>query len=236
VTEPIRNAKSDSDLDVQRRVVLFLAQRRLVCGTRLSVDVQRGVVTLRGLAPTFHQRQLIVAFARRVAGAVQVIDELEVDPPRTVSLPSRAVDPKMAALASTVALIASMYFAGCGGGGPPRVPTQPARGSISFQGRPIGGAFLALHRKAAAEGDAPTATAVVQPDGTFSVGTYEAHDGLPTGDYVVTVQWRRATKSGDEWLPGPNLLPARYSQVETSHVVVHVAAGENALPPIVLKR
>lgn len=66
---------------LEQRIILFLQQRHLVFGCRLWVEAKDGVVTLSGRVPTFHQRQLIYAFTRRVAGVLQVIDLLEVDPP-----------------------------------------------------------------------------------------------------------------------------------------------------------
>lgn len=79
ITLPTRS----SDLtayDLQYRVALFLQQHRLASGARLRIEADRGVITLSGQVPSFHQRQLIHAFTRRVAGVVQVIDELEVQP------------------------------------------------------------------------------------------------------------------------------------------------------------
>ena len=49
----------------------------------------------------------------------------------------------------------------------------PTKGSITYQGQPIGGAFLALHPKEGSIADVPTATAVVQSDGRFAVTTYD---------------------------------------------------------------
>ncbi len=137
----------------------------------------------------------------------------------------------LAAIAST-----SLLVAGCGRAGPPRVETNPTKGSITYLGQPIGGAFLALHPKVGGASDVPTATAVVQSDGTFAVTTYDTGDGVPEGDYVVTVQWRKTTKAGGDYVPGPNLLPAKYSRPESSDVVVHVVSGSNQLLPIALKR
>ena len=77
---------------------------------------------------------------------------------------------------------------------------------------------------------------MVRPDGTFTATTYDAGDGVPAGTYIVTLQWRKATKSGNEFLPGPNLLPARYGRPDTSDIVVRIAEGRNDLPPIVLHR
>ena len=76
----------------------------------------------------------------------------------------------------------------------------------------------------------------MQPDGSFAASTYDAGDGVPQGEYVVTVQWRKIVKSGSDYVPGPSLLPAKYSRPETSDLIIRVAAGNNNLPPIALKR
>ena len=73
---------------LEQRVILFLQQRHLVFGCRLWVEAADGVVTLSGRVPSFHQRQLIYAFTRRVAGVLQVVDLLEVDPPVAPNLPA----------------------------------------------------------------------------------------------------------------------------------------------------
>lgn len=234
-----------SDQDLQHRVALFVQQRRLTSGVQLSVSAHRGVITLKGSVPTFHQRQLLISYSQHVAGVVQVIDDLEVDPesqlaPSRLSLPRESQPPKpigvSVALAILLSLFAGTVLAGCSRSGPQRVTTHPVQGKITFQGQPIGGAFVVLHPKEAAAPDVPTSRAHVQPDGTFRVSTYDSADGAPAGEYVVTVQWQKLVKSGGDFVPGPNLLPTKYSNRATSDVVVHVAAGANELLPIVLKR
>jgi hypothetical protein len=227
---------TSADADLLRRVWLFLQQHRLISAEEFLIEVHRGVITLRGRVATFHRRQRIVSAARRVAGVSEIIDDLEVDAPQRTSAVPQPFMTSAAVLASAVALFALLSTTGCGRSGAPRVATHPTKGSITYQGQPIAGAFLALHPKAAAAGEVPTARAVVESDGTFAVSTYDAGDGLPEGDYIVTAQWRKVVKSGSEFVPGPDLLPGKYSRPETSDVVIHVAAGNNELPPIVLKR
>jgi len=224
-----------ADEDLARRVRLFFHQQRLN-SNGLIVDAHRAVVTIRGRVSTFHQRQLIISAARRVAGAGQILDELEVDSPHVIRASAQSAKQPLPVVTLTAATVMLLILAGCGRSGPPRVETNPTKGSITYLGHPIGGAFLALHPKAGTVAEVPTATAVVQSDGTFAVTTYDTGDGVPEGDYIVTVQWRKATKSGGDFVPGPNLLPAKYSQPELSDVVVHIATGTNELPPIVLKR
>jgi osmotically-inducible protein OsmY len=72
-------ATTPADRDLQQRVALFIQQRQLSKGARLTVLARRGVLTLAGVVPTFHHRQLLLSLARRVAGVVQVQDELDVE-------------------------------------------------------------------------------------------------------------------------------------------------------------
>jgi len=228
---------SPSDQDLQHRVALFVQQRQLTFGANVTVSARRGVVILKGTVPTFHQRQLLIAFARKVAGVVQVQDELEVEPAasRRVSVPACPAAQRTLLPAVSILAVAAM-FVGCNRSGPPRIPTHPTTGSISFQGQPLEGAFLVLHPKGPATAEAPPATAHVQPDGTFKVSTFAAGDGAPAGEYVVTAQWQKLVKTGNDFAPGPNLLPPKYASPTTSDVTVTIVAGQNQLPPIALRR
>jgi BON domain-containing protein len=236
VTAIFPSSVSEVDGDIARRVVLFLAQRHLVLPKDLSISVQRGVATLRGSASTFHHRQLLVSAAQRVAGVVQIVDELEAIPTIVVKRKSYSSPQTLLSVASVLAVLVAALLAGCGRSGAPRVVTHPAKGAVTYQGQPVVGAFLALHSKSGSHENAPTPTAIVRPDGTFALTTYDAGDGVPEGEYVVTLQWRKATKSGSEFSPGPNLLPDKYSRPETSDIIVRIAAGQNELPAIALRR
>ena len=66
------------DDDLERRIVNFLKERHIPGVRWIEVESSRGVVTLSGLVKTFYQKQLSVHCARRVAGVVQVIDEIKV--------------------------------------------------------------------------------------------------------------------------------------------------------------
>ena len=77
ITLPLATT-SPADRDLQHRVALFIQQRQLSRGARLTVRARRGVVTLAGVVPSFHHRQLLYSLARCVAGVIQVQDELEV--------------------------------------------------------------------------------------------------------------------------------------------------------------
>lgn len=119
-----------------------------------------------------------------------------------------------------------------------RVAVHPARGTISFEGRPIANASIFLHPLGVNEPEFPRPRATVAEDGSFIVGTYGKDDGAPAGQYQVTVQWfPKADKSDREGGPLPrNLLPGRYARCESSGLTVHIQKGENQIPLFQLKR
>lgn len=117
-----------------------------------------------------------------------------------------------------------------------RVPVYQTSGKISFEGHVPEGALVILHPQDGASPAALRPTAKVQSDGSFELTTYEAGDGAPSGDYVVTVTWSQAVQVGGDYLPGPELIPPRYLSPRTSDVQVSVAEGQNELEPITLRR
>jgi hypothetical protein len=134
--------------------------------------------------------------------------------------------------------LAAAFLAGCGGDG--RRPVHPAKGRLTYQGRPTPFAQVTLHPLDPADKDAPHPTGKVNDDGTFVLTTYTGQDGAPVGEYGVSVQWwlspaRKGTREGDSPL-AVNRLPARYGRPETSGLKVRIQPGENRLPPIDLKR
>jgi hypothetical protein len=74
----------------------------------------------------------------------------------------------------------------------------------------------------------------VAKDGTFNVRTYGAQEGAPEGDYKVTVLWYKPIKNGPDFTSGPNVIPQKYTQPETTDIQVKIAAGQNNLPTIQL--
>jgi hypothetical protein len=106
-----------------------------------------------------------------------------------------------------------------------RRPTYPVKGAITFQGRPVNGAYVVL-RGTGTEPRQPRADGLTEEDGSLRLSTYEAYDGVPAGTYSVTVEWRKPM-----WLPdgrrGPNLLPARYADPKTSGLTFTVKPGDS---------
>jgi hypothetical protein len=69
-----------ADLDLQRRVKAFLADQSRYALRLLEVEARDGTITLRGFLSTFHEKQLAVHLALRVAGVRRLLDEIVVRP------------------------------------------------------------------------------------------------------------------------------------------------------------
>lgn len=69
------------DADLLTRVGIALTMRLSHTLHAVHIQVDNGVVTLRGLVPTFYDRQLAIEVTRRVAGVLKVRDELSVTAP-----------------------------------------------------------------------------------------------------------------------------------------------------------
>ena len=66
------------DQDVEQRVRTFLNSRHFPAFRRLQVDVENGSVRLSGNLTTFYEKQVALNSCRRVAGVLQLIDEIGV--------------------------------------------------------------------------------------------------------------------------------------------------------------
>ena len=65
--------------ELRQRVERFLTTRGIRGMEGFRVDVDGGVVVLRGRVASAHDRWLCVSCSSRVAGVLHVIDELEVE-------------------------------------------------------------------------------------------------------------------------------------------------------------
>lgn len=128
------------------------------------------------------------------------------------------------ALAASLLLVA----AGCGSKTP--VPVYPTSGRLLINGQPAPGAIVGLHPT---DGDFDQAgsrpAGRVQDDGSFVLATYGIADGVPAGEYIVTVFWP-ANPDGPD--PGPDRLAEKYAIPEKSPLRITIHEGENELEPI----
>ena len=72
-----------------------------------------------------------------------------------------------------------------------RVPTYPVRGRVTVDGKPPGSALqIECHPVAGMDTRNPTVSRTESDEaGNFKISTYAAGDGVPAGDYVLTVTW-----------------------------------------------
>lgn len=114
---------------------------------------------------------------------------------------------------------------GCGSGGD-RVVVHPVTGKLLVDGKAPEGAVMVFHPVTPPEKEVNKPAARVQADGKFQVTTYDAHDGAPPGDYVVTVTWGAP--------PSPDKLGGKFRDPTKSQLKVTVTEGENVLEPMEL--
>ena len=69
-------------------------------------------------------------------------------------------------------------------------PVFPVTGSLFVRGKPAAGAMVTFHPADALNDYRATRSfATVEADGSFALTTYFPGDGVPSGDYVVTLNW-----------------------------------------------
>jgi hypothetical protein len=94
--------------------------------------------------------------------------------------------------------------------------TTPVKGTVFLDGCPLPGAQVVFYDMADPKKPARRADGVADVDASFVMSTYSAFDGVPPGDYVVTIT-----------APAPLKVPERYTKVLTSDLKVTVKKGLN---------
>ena len=109
---------------------------------------------------------------------------------------------------------------------PFRKEVVPVSGVIRIDGAAPGSAVqIQAHPMGGMDTEHPTAsTAVSDPEGRFNFSTYETSDGLPPGEYRLTVSWLQFNVVSSSF-GGPDKLNGRYSDLDRSELKVNVASG-----------
>ena len=74
---PIDNY-TERDRELERRVVEYLASRNYPALRDLNVSIHDGKVVLSGCVSSFHEKQLATSFTQSVAGALDVVNKIDV--------------------------------------------------------------------------------------------------------------------------------------------------------------
>jgi hypothetical protein len=150
-------------------------------------------------------------------------------------------------------LIAAAFFlalnVGCGG--QDRLPVNPVRGRVEYQGRGIPGAVVIFHPQEGADEKAKKMRpfAYADGEGNFELKTYVDGDGAPPGTYRVSivaasggpaVDRGAATSAGGQEsalsssVRIPPQITEKYRSVDSSGIQVTIHDGENNLEPFAL--
>src|SRR5437016_336894 len=92
------------------------------------------------------------------------------------------------------------------------VRLQPIRGQVLHHDQPLAQAMVVFHPLGAYPPDLPKPIAYTDAEGRFKMTTSLPGDGVPVGEYAVTVEFRERSHSGIEKIGGKNTLPERYSK------------------------
>lgn len=148
---------------------------------------------------------------------------------RSLRLVSRALHVSLA--------LAVVILVGCGGGKFPK--TYPVKGKILVNGQPAKECRIALHRTTEGDKKHPaTPSAVTDDKGEFQLTSFNANDGAPEGEYVVTIEWRDRSGITKSEFEGPDQLGGAYAKAEKNKglkgFVVQVGRQAMDLPPFEL--
>jgi hypothetical protein len=130
-----------------------------------------------------------------------------------------------------LALVATTIVAGCSQS---ELPVYPAVGHVTFENEWPLGTRVVLHPLSNDSSIRPQG--VVDALGNFRVTTFRDGDGAPPGEYIVTLVWHKFVIDGEDYKPGPNVLPPMYAEPATSPLIVEVAKKSNEFKPFTLSR
>jgi predicted phosphodiesterase len=112
-----------------------------------------------------------------------------------------------------------------------QVPLHPTRATVTWRGQPVAGAVVTLHGKPVPTGrERAVADGLTGADGAVTLSTLSANDGVPAGEYRVTVTKSATGGYHDaEERGAKSLLPERYADKDTSGLTAVVVAGRNEI-------
>ena len=117
---------------------------------------------------------------------------------------------------------------GCSGGGV-SLPTAPVVGTVTYRGKPLNaGRIIFFHPSGQAVG------ANIAADGSFRLAAFQGKNQVA----VELFGPRRPNPIPDgrpRMLPGPSLIPDRYTDSRTSGLTLNVKPGENSRAEFTLK-
>ena len=126
-------------------------------------------------------------------------------------------------------LMGSMLLTGCRGEPQPfRKQTSKVTGKLTVAGQQPGEPMLVKCHPISEEDTDPAHTTFSEtmsnPDGTFEISTYQQGDGVPNGEYALTIEWGKLNLMTRTY-GGPDKLKGAYSDPETSKFTFKVSGA-----------
>jgi hypothetical protein len=131
-------------------------------------------------------------------------------------------------------MLITATVAGCSRG-PERLTLVEVSGKLLVNGKPAPGAVVCYHPQAPITGGNAVPFGIVDQQGRYQPGTYVAADGLPVGQYDVTVIWPTALIVDGVEVPSDDRFRGQHSNRARAVQSVTITAETSELPTIELK-
>jgi hypothetical protein len=134
--------------------------------------------------------------------------------------------------------VAALIFMGCGDGRSfPKV--YEVKGAVLVNGQPANDVQVTLNRISPEPLATPaTPQAITDTKGEFFITSYNADDGAPSGEYVVTIEWRERTGIMKQDFEGVDRLGGAYAKIDKTRnmpgFIIKVEGRPLELPPFTL--
>jgi hypothetical protein len=142
--------------------------------------------------------------------------------------------PRACRAAAALALAAlTLAVSACSDG---RKKVYPVHGLILMDGKPAPECIIMFHPT---DNDDPKRVmpfGQADAEGKFVMCSYINGDGAPTGEYIVTFEWRERSGLMKTNFDGPDRLKGRYADPKKSEFRVTVEKQPLELPPYELKK
>lgn len=130
----------------------------------------------------------------------------------------------MNTLKLAIAFTIGLLLTGCRSEEQPyRKQTSKVTGKLSVNGQPPGESLLVVCNTITEEDTSHPSFSetMAQPDGTFEISTYQQGDGVPNGEYALTIVWGKLNLMTRSY-GGPDKLKGAYSDPKTSKITFTV--------------
>lgn len=125
---------------------------------------------------------------------------------------------------------------GCGKAKQPWEISYPTVGVIKLDGVPLASAQITLVPEDKKIPDTVRPRGFTDSTGAFELSTYGENDGAPKGKYKVLAMRFPVVGTPENPSQGPNDLPPKYSNADSSDLTVEILDTENDLSKLELRR